>query len=106
MNAGGVADEDAEFKEYPITADKQKLFKYFGGHVNKMLDDIKEKSGVKVLVRGLLFACDALCVCRLICVVLKLSKEERAKITPEFAILSSSMLKGVRWIRIVGECAP
>ena len=49
-NAGAVADEDAEFKEYPVSVDKKLWFKFFGGDVDKMLDDIQNKSELKVLV--------------------------------------------------------
>ena len=49
-NAGSVADEDAEFKEHPVSADKKMWFKFFGGDVDKMLTDIENKSQLKVLV--------------------------------------------------------
>lgn len=49
-NAGPVADEDAEFKEYPVSVDKKMWYKFFGGHMDKMLGDIENKSELKVLV--------------------------------------------------------
>ena len=49
-NAGAVADEDAEFKEYPISADKKTWFKSFGGHPEKMLGDIEKRSGLRASV--------------------------------------------------------
>ena len=49
-NAGSVADEDAEFKEYPISADKKMCFKFFGGHFDKVLGDIEKTSGLKLSV--------------------------------------------------------
>ena len=50
INARTFADEDAEFKEYPISAYKKMWFKFVGGHLDKVLGDIEKKSGFKVSV--------------------------------------------------------
>jgi hypothetical protein len=103
-NAGSVADEDAEFKEYPVSADKKTWFKFFGGDVDKMLTDIENKSQLKVLVSScrlerVACLCAMACECALKCVVLQLPEDERAKIQPELAVISTDG----KWIRIIGE---
>lgn len=65
INAGPVADDQAEFKEYPVSVDKKMWFKLFDGDIDNLLDDIKAKTGIKVLVSGCLrwlFAYAALCI--------------------------------------------
>ena len=49
-NTGGVADEDADFKDYPVSADKKNWFRFFGGCIDKMLDVIQKNTGIKISV--------------------------------------------------------
>ena len=49
-NSGDVSNENAEFKEYPVSSDKKNWYKFFGGFIDKMLDDVQLNTGIKIVV--------------------------------------------------------